>query len=117
MSKAENFIPFSVKNPKPLAMPDCIYLTERYKCGILNVRECLKELCSFSQNRADREESQIQWRRRLSEMEEGRQAKIAAVYYGGKDPGKSRTERNEVRNETVYSRRYGFIQRTWYLQN
>jgi len=88
MSKAENFIPFSVKNPKPLAMPDCIYLTERCKCGILNVRECLKELCSFSQNRADREESQIQWRRRLSEMEEGRQAKIVAVYYGGKRPWK-----------------------------
>ncbi|MEI3037019.1 MAG: CarD family transcriptional regulator [Oscillospiraceae bacterium] len=88
MSKAENFIPFSVKNPKPLEMPDCIYLTEQCKCGILNVRECLKEFCSFSQNRADREESQIQWRRRLSEMEEGRQAKIAAVYYGGKRPWK-----------------------------
>ena len=39
----ENFIPASSEeNLRPLEMPDCIYLTERCRCGILNVKECLR---------------------------------------------------------------------------
>lgn len=89
MKMGENFIPvFSESNRKMLDMPDCIYLTERCRCGILNVKECLRDQCTFLQSRRKREESQLQWRSRLNRMGEEQQAKIAAVYYGGKTPWK-----------------------------
>ncbi|MDD3193517.1 MAG: hypothetical protein PHE47_06660 [Oscillospiraceae bacterium] len=95
MGRADRFIPSSLeKNLKLLQMPDCIYLTERCQCGILRVKECVGKDCPFCQSKIKNEEARMLWRRRLGRIEEEKQEKIAAAYYGGKRPWKD-LERKE----------------------
>ncbi|MBC8542527.1 hypothetical protein [Bianquea renquensis] len=89
MSRTDNFISTSAsQNLKPLRYPDCIYLTEHCRCGILRVSECIGERCSFCQSRLEHRESNARWHQHMNLLSEEKQARIAAVYYGGRMPWK-----------------------------
>lgn len=70
-------------------LPDCICLTERGTCSILDVDACCGEKCSFQQTSEKAEQSRQQWCQRLSSYDDARQRKIAKKYYAGTMPWKT----------------------------
>lgn len=88
MRKSDYAVDFPDENLKPLNLPECIYLSERYKCGILNVKECLGEKCTFCKTFYQRDKSVNSWFEHLNSLAVPKQERIANVYYGGKMPWK-----------------------------
>ncbi len=117
MRKMENFIPASSEeNLRPLEMPDCIYLTERCRCGILNVKECLRKPCPFFSKRG--ETGRIPAALVPAPKRNGRRQanKNSGCLLWRKETLERLEQKGEMmRNEAVYGRRYGLIQRPWYL--
>ena len=96
MKRSANFIPVSRgSNLKPLELPDCIYLTEHCRCGILQVNECIGYGCSFCQDSSTESESFSRWLSHMNTMSKEKQAKIAVAYYGGKMPWQIKDERDD----------------------
>lgn len=92
MSKT-NFMPSSAwADLKPLEFPNCVHLTERYKCRILQIDECIGESCSFCQDSSGQKQSDDLWRRKMNTVNEGKQKKIAKTFYGGRMPWKDVSE-------------------------
>ena len=71
-----------------LNLPDCVFLTEQGRCRILRVPECTGETCSFCRSRACAEDANRRWKTRMNVLDDARQARIAAAYFGGKMPWK-----------------------------
>ena len=89
MRTYENFIPaVSEEKLQPLNFPECVYLTEHYRCGILRIKACSGKACSFCQSRRKHSESERAWSSRMNRLSEEKQTQIAAAYYGGKMPWK-----------------------------
>lgn len=72
------------ENISPLNLPQCIYLSEKCKCSILNVKMCRGEKCSFLRSDTDYKNSQKQWKEHLNSISTEKQMKISKDYYGGK---------------------------------
>ena len=81
------FVPISNgRNMRPLSLPDCVHLTERCKCGILRVDECLGDRCAFRKTEYECSESRQKWLKALRAMGTEEQERTAAKYYNGKMP-------------------------------
>ena len=89
MAVSDNFIPSNVSaNMTPLDLPDCVHLTEQCRCDILRVKKCVGRKCTFCVSPSDRKNSENRWQSRINKIDEERQKKISAAYYGGKRPWK-----------------------------
>jgi hypothetical protein len=89
MSRGNNFIPTSLeKNLRILNCPDCVNLTEHFRCSVLRISECPGGNCSFRQGTSERKSSINKWRKRMNGLPPGEQRKIATSYWGGKMPWK-----------------------------
>lgn len=82
------FIPVATKGLAALELPDCIYLSERCRCAILQVPSCRGEKCPFRQNVEEQSRAREQWRKALDALSPDAQGKIAGSYYGGFMPWK-----------------------------
>lgn len=90
MGRIKNFIPTSRKSYlEALKFPDCIHLTENYKCKVLIVDKCIGESCAFFKGTLEKSVSQINSHERLNSLDESKQKRIAKIYYGGEMPWKS----------------------------
>ena len=89
MRRCDNGIPaFPTGERRLLNLPDCVFLTEQGRCRILRVPECAGETCSFCRSRACAEDANRRWKTRMNLLDDARQARIAAAYFGGKMPWK-----------------------------
>ncbi len=89
MRRYENFIPaVSEEKLQPLHFPECVYLTEHYRCGILRVKACSGAAGSYCQSRRKHLESERTWSSHMNGLSEEKQTQIATAYYGGKMPWK-----------------------------
>lgn len=89
MRRCDNGIPAFPKGERRLLnLPDCVFLTEQGRCRILRVPECAGETCSFCRSRAYAEDANRRWKTRMNVLDDARQARIAAAYFGGKMPWK-----------------------------
>lgn len=94
MARKNNFIPSSdSESLKPLYLPDCIYLSQYCRCGILCVTKCMGEQCPFRRIGSEYAKLQEERKRRLNSLSVETQKKIAANYYGGLMPWKEKNER------------------------
>ena len=85
MRLCDNGIPAFPKGERRLLnLPDCVFLTEQGRCRILRVPECTGETCSFCRSRACAEDANRRWKTRMNVLDDARQARIAAAYFGGK---------------------------------
>ncbi len=66
--------------------PDCIYLSQRYQCDILQVVRCLGEKCAFRQSETEYRLAHDRWQKAISALSREQQGKIVSKYYGGKMP-------------------------------
>lgn len=73
-------------NYKSLELPECVFLSERCRCAILNVKICMGEKCTFRKTAYDIEKSEKICREHLNTLDMTIQNKIADNYYGGKKP-------------------------------
>lgn len=71
-----------------LYCPDCIYLSERGKCALLNVASCMGKRCTAKESPRDRALSLAHWKSRLCGLPREKQEDIAKKYYGGHFPWK-----------------------------
>lgn len=71
-------------NYKLLELPECVFLSERCRCAILNVKICMGEKCTFRKTAYDIEKSEKICREHLNTLDMTIQNKIADNYYGGK---------------------------------
>ncbi|MGN0643037.1 MAG: hypothetical protein ACI4JJ_07805 [Huintestinicola sp.] len=88
----------SVKQPpsqqemvSPLKYPDCVYLSEKYSCAVLNLsvcKSCKGEHCGFCRSSEKLSDERIRWLRRMNSLSEQEQQKISACYYQGAMPWK-----------------------------
>ena len=67
-----------------LDLPDCISLSERGGCGLLNISKCQGKGCTFKKNRLDSQNAQSRWMIRLSSLDIDDQIRISRLYYDGK---------------------------------
>ena len=89
MRRCDNGIPAFPKGERRLLnLPDCVFLTEQGRCRILRVPECAGDTCSFCRSRACAEDANRRWTTRMNVLDDARQARIAAAYFGGKMPWK-----------------------------
>jgi|LFRM01.1.fsa_nt_gb hypothetical protein len=87
---AGNFIPQTIaKNLEVLDLPDCVHLTDNFKCEILKVNECMGRECSFMLNQKQKSKSYNLWKKKMNELSESKQKDIAHTYFNGKMPWKS----------------------------
>lgn len=93
-----NFIPVQTRdNYNLLNYPDCIYLSEQCKCGVLNVERCIGKGCTFCKNSSQNICSKNIWKNHLNTIPQDKQSKIARTYYGGTMPWKEQQkESNNV---------------------
>lgn len=78
----------SRKNPIMPEEPDCVHLTERYKCNLLQVKQCVGTDCKFCQTAYERGKSFKRWQDVMNTMPDNRQEQIASTYYNGHMPWK-----------------------------
>lgn len=71
-----------------LSCPDCIYLSERGNCALLNVTSCMGERCTAKESSRSKARSLAQWKSRLCGLPLEKQEDIAKKYYGGHFPWK-----------------------------
>lgn len=80
---------YSTTNPIMPDEPDCVHLTERYKCNLLQVKHCLGHMCTFCQTAYERGKAHKKWLDAMNAMSEENQLRIASVYYSGRMPWKN----------------------------
>lgn len=87
---AGNFIPqASTKNLEVLDLPDCVHLTDNFKCDVLKVNECIGKKCSFFLSQKEKSQSDDVWKKKMNELSESKQKDIAITYFNGKMPWRS----------------------------
>lgn len=85
--KKTDFLPIENKQKlKPLEFPNCIHLSERYGCHVLNRTECIGKGCSFCQSKEEHHQSYEKWIHSLNNLNIERQKQIAMKYHNGKMP-------------------------------
>ncbi|MEE0913169.1 MAG: hypothetical protein U0L76_01115 [Ruminococcus sp.] len=89
--RKSNYIPdFKNSDYKTIELPECVFLSERCKCAILSVKECVGEKCTFKKTAVDIEKSDRKVRDYLNALDISKQNKISQEYYGGKMPWRKR---------------------------
>ena len=71
-------------NKNLLDMPNCIGLMENGSCSVLNIWQCQGDKCSFKVTKEDADVNDLLVKKRLLQLDEETQEKIARKYYGGK---------------------------------
>lgn len=85
MKRSNNRVP--PVEPAALELVDCVYLSERYRCTILQVPSCRGERCPFRRDEEELRRAKEQWRSTLGALSTDK-CKIAGSYYGGIMPWK-----------------------------
>jgi len=85
-TKIDYFKTDQLSNTDMLNFPDCISLSERGKCERLNISTCQGKNCTFLRTYRDITEQKLRWAKRLSDLGEDDQIKIAKKYYSGTMP-------------------------------
>lgn len=65
---------------------NCIYCNKYNKCGILTVKKCIGEKCTFSRSEEQQEHLIMVTNERLNSLSSQKQNHIADKYYEGKMP-------------------------------
>lgn len=74
------------KEESNFGFPDCIYLSERYRCDILRVVRCVGKECAFRQSETEYRQARDRWQKAISALSREQQGKIVSKYYGGRMP-------------------------------
>lgn len=117
MRKMENFIPASSEeNLRPLEMPDCIYFDGAVQVRNSQCKRVFEKAVSLFSKRG--ETGRIPAALVLAPKRNGRRQanKNSGCLLWRKETLERLEQKGEMmRNEAVYGRRYGLIQRPWYL--
>jgi hypothetical protein len=68
--------------------PDCVHLSEQYRCNLLLVKKCIGAECRFCQSSYERGRSYKKWQDVMNTMPDDKQLAISAAYYNGQMPWK-----------------------------
>ncbi|MBC8559495.1 hypothetical protein [Fumia xinanensis] len=71
---------------REFCFPDCIHLSQRYRCDILRVAQCVGEGCAFRQSETEYRLAYERWQKAISALSCEQRGKIVSKYYGGKMP-------------------------------
>lgn len=88
MRRCDNGIPAFPKGERRLLnLPDCVFLTEQAAAASSAFRSARGKPAPSAQP-ACAEDANRRWKTRMNVLDDARQARIAAAYFGGKMPWK-----------------------------
>lgn len=76
----------TVEEERSVCFPDCIHLSKRYQCDILQVVRCIGEECAFRQSETEYRQAHDRWQKAMNALSREQRGKIVSKYYGGKMP-------------------------------
>lgn len=80
-------------NKELLECPDCIALSETGKCKWLGIIQCKGKECTFQKTEEDICQEKKHVLKRIAELEERKQVRIAQRYYRGNRPWNEEEEK------------------------